>query len=140
MWHPNWRAMLAGFFVAAMASPSAGQQQDRLLFDPSDMRYRPDGGAAAPAARPNSPPTVRNIRPVPAESVGAGIEAPRPATREQPAAFGRVPVDNFSFGIETSTKLKTDKLPDGSPIPGMQSDRRQNTPPFLGLSVTVPTN
>ena len=127
-WRPAWTAMLAGLCVAAVAYPSAAQQQNPLLFDPSDMRYRPDGGATVPpasAGRRDAAPQVRMVKPVPAESVGAGVDfdRARPVAKgpaESPG-LGRVPVENFSFGLETSTKLKPDKLPDGSPVPGMQS-------------------
>jgi hypothetical protein len=142
-WHDTGMAMLTGFCLAAAAGSAAAQ--NRLLFDPGDMRYQSNSGpvaAPAPATPRGAAPAARAAKPA-AESIGAApARQVRTPPKDPPAApaLGRGPSDHISVGLETSTKIKPDKLPDGSPIPGMQSDRRPDNSPFLGLSVKVPTN
>ena len=44
------------------------------------------------------------------------------------------------MGLETEKKLKADQLPDGRPMPAIESQRKQNVSPFVGFSLSVPTN
>ena len=55
--------------------------------------------------------------------------------------LGRVPLQSGagSFGLETETRVKPDLLPDGHPIPGLQSTARER-PSYFGLSLSVPTS
>ena len=44
------------------------------------------------------------------------------------------------MGLETEKKLKADELPDGRPMPAIELRRKQNNSPFVGFSLSVPTN
>lgn len=56
-------------------------------------------------------------------------------------SFGRVPAEGGtgSFGLATDTKVKSNELSDGRPVPGLEGNTR-NPSSYLGLSLSVPTN
>ncbi len=116
-------AALAAWLATTPAAPAQQAPERRTLSEPTAAERPPV--RTAPAAATGVPRVRDNARPIP--------------TVRNPG-FGRVPIDNFSFGLETDRKLKPDQFPDGRQFPGLESHRRENQSPFIGLSVSVPTN
>jgi hypothetical protein len=56
-------------------------------------------------------------------------------------SFGRVPAEGGTgtFGLATDTKVKSNELSDGRPVPGLEANTRKPSS-YLGLSLSVPTN
>jgi hypothetical protein len=53
--------------------------------------------------------------------------------------FGRIPLESGTFGLETQTRFKADKLPDGRDMPGL-ANPNAGRKSYFGLSLSVPTN
>jgi hypothetical protein len=53
--------------------------------------------------------------------------------------FGRVPLQQGTFGLDTATRPKANELSDGRRIPGLEGETHKS-PSYFGLSVTVPTD
>lgn len=104
------------FGVPASAQQARQQSNNPILYDASG-RQLPD-----PRDRPVSQSSKRDF------------SAPQPK-------FGRVAVDrDLTVGLETEKKLKTDHFPDGTRIPGVETQRKDGISPFMGFSLSVPTN
>jgi hypothetical protein len=86
---------------------------------------------------PNRPWSIEDA--LPSDSKALRL-APEPANKPD-AALGRIPLKSGpgSFGFETETQIKPDRLPDGRPVPGFETSARQNQS-YLGLSLSVPTD
>jgi hypothetical protein len=53
--------------------------------------------------------------------------------------FGRVPLQQGTFGLDTSSRPKANELSDGRRIPGLEGETHGGTS-YFGLSVKVPTD
>ena len=105
--------------VATVSAPQAQQAPSRnqIMYDDAGRQLE---NPRDRAARPTTPR--------------------RSETPETKRELGRFAVDNGTMGLETEKKLKPDELPDGRPMPAIESRRKQNNSPFVGFSLSVPTN
>lgn len=112
---------------AAVAGVNAQQapRSNQLLFDASGRQLEMPRDTTT-----GTSPSLPNARRNAVTSPGAAKDL----------SFGRVPLEGGTFGLEMDKKLQHDKFPDGRPIPGIESQRRQNNSPFVGFSLSVPTN
>lgn len=144
-------ASLTAALGLALATTTGLQAQQRpdsqVLFDERGVQierpapsqqYQGPVSRSAPRNARTAPATT--LEPADATSITAPERARVKDPRERPTRpLGRVPVETGSFGFETNKKLKSDQFPDGRPLPGIESQRRENNSPFLGLSISVPT-
>ena len=140
------KSSLAGAAVGVLllvASASAPVSAEQL---PNPGRtVGSDRDTAPPHAAPrNSPGVETRGRPWSLEDAlpdhSSALRANKPdATTDSRPDLGRIPLQSGagSFGLETETKVKPNQLPDGRPIPGLQSTARE-TPSYFGLSLSVP--
>jgi hypothetical protein len=148
---PNWTQKFALFAVllivtwrGSTAEARDVRPENQLLFDERGSQLDTSRPAAAEPSEKTTRPAAGSKAGVVRPSNAAGApNASRARNRQTPGApeqsFGRVPVQDFSVGLETNKKLKADQLPDGGKMPGVESMRRDtNDLPFIGLSVTVP--
>jgi hypothetical protein len=144
-------AAALGAVVLVAALPSAGFAQ---LSDKPVRTVKPDQGGAT-TAKPVKPiqrsaaPNARTTEPqarqwtlqdaMPDHSASMRQYDREPIDRSH--GLGRVPLQSGpgSFGITTDNKVKSNQLPDGQRIPGLDSTSRQN-PSYVGLSLSVPTS
>ena len=120
-------AMTLTIALATVAGVNAQQapRSNQLLFDASGRQLEMPRDTTTGTSQ--SLPAVRRNT--------ATSSAP---AKDRPC--GRVPLEGGTFGLEMDKKLQPDQFPDGRPIPGIESQRRQNNSPFVGFSLSVPTN
>ena len=141
--HLRGAAFATVLLVATAAAPGLAQQADKSTAGPNQPAaarsvpkpVQPKGAAPKRASESqNRPWSLEDALPKgssalpqsePAKGTGAGL--------------GRVPLQSGSFGFETETMVKTDRLPDGRRIPGTEANTRPD-PSYLGLSLSVPTH
>jgi hypothetical protein len=104
-------ALLAATLTDAAQSSGAGGKQNR----PWSLED----------ALPSNSRALRHPVPEPTDGAGVGL--------------GRVPLQGGSFGLETETKIKPDRLLDGRAVPGYETSSHPNQS-YLGLSLSVPTD
>ena len=110
----TWAAMFAAPPVTR-AQTATGNQ---LLFDESGRQLAHPNDRQAPGKRANAESKSAPARPL-----------------------GKVVIDqNVTVGVETERKIKADQFPDGTRIPGIDSQRRDTNAPFMGFSLSVPTD
>ena len=132
-------AVACGLMAAPQAARAQQSLDNRLLFDERGVqveRPAPVPPQQTPARR-NAAPNVGAAPPADARTTSRA-RAKDSATPEQ--RFGRVPIDNFSVGLETDKKLKTDELPGGGKIPAIESMRKDQISPVVGFSLSVPNS
>ena len=128
---PHWRGLIIliltlgaivaaiGFAPASLAQTARHKAQDRhIMFDASGRQLEdPRDSAAARRQRGATEPSETPVR-----------------------GLGRAAIGNAKIGFETETKVKSDRLPDGRVVPGMDQNMREGDPRFLGLSLTLPNS
>jgi hypothetical protein len=145
-------AHLAAAAVAAVmlcaASPTAMAQKAGKTTPPPKA-----DGAAAAVAKPAKPvqrtSASQNSRTAPAQSREWMLEDALPERSvimrqyepARPPDVGRVPLRSGpgSFGLTTDTASNPNRLPDGRPIPSLESNAQRSSS-YVGLSLSVPTS
>jgi hypothetical protein len=146
----NKMACFAGAWAAVVivaACSASARQLDNPAARPEQSAPQPNPKASQRGAvndnrraneRPARPWSLQDA--LPSDSSALRQSTPEPANRPA-AGLGRVPLQSGagSFGLETETKLKTDQLPNGRPVQGLETNTSQGRP-YLGLSLSVPTH
>jgi hypothetical protein len=147
----NTTAYLAAAVAAVMLStalPAVAQQTNTAATPKSVQRT-----ATRPAAKPAKPvqrsAASQSSRAAPAQSREWMLEDALPERsaimrQYEPAqspAVGRVPLRSGpgSVGLTTDTLANPNRLPDGRPIPSLESNAQRSSS-YVGLSLSVPTN
>ena len=134
---------LAAILVFGVTAPASAEQSTNSdpaakVRRPSKIKAKSTNASASPvsgvASQQGKPWSIEDALPGNSKAVRAP-DAPSPLSN-----LGRVPLRTGagSFGFETETKYKSDKLPDGRPIPAPPLTKERNTS-YFGLSLSVPT-
>jgi hypothetical protein len=127
---------------AQTAPAQGGARPERQSASPEQARKRQPASRPAQQAAPPSG-IVLDTRPLDIGNIGSNpaYAAPRARTGNdtgpQPGLrpISRVTIDSqTTLGLETR-RSRGDRFHDGTPVPGIESYQRRDTPSFIGLSL-----
>ncbi len=130
-------ALMFGGTALASAEQSTNADPTAKVRRTSKIKAGSTNAAASPVSSGDARPWSLE------DALPSNSKAVRPVAPEAPSPLsnlGRVPLRSGAgtFGIETETKYKSDRLPDGRLIPAPPLTKERNTS-YFGLSLSVPT-